>query len=185
MSHFGVLFLCFISVVFVTTVNGTPRLMPHTPLNQTCVQLGANYKCEFWDCLERRFPCHQFVFKRAMGDCKMFDLKRFMFNEGGKQFLDASRKCLMDQFHEIYRRSDVSCDEVSEFGYNTISHCSLVSRPNICQVFWPNRHHFTQGFQVDFQEMQRIMRVFMKCGSVTSLQAIGHLMSTLGSSVRS
>ncbi|XP_074659869.1 uncharacterized protein LOC141912517 [Tubulanus polymorphus] len=150
------------------------------PVDDSCLAKADALNCDFWDCFEERHPCSGFIINRAKSNCLTVDRNRPRFDDRGKEFLVSSRRCLMQSFKGLYLADHLSCSNLSSYGYKRIGDCSLEATPSICDVYWPNKDHFTQGFDFNLTVLRHIAKMFMKCGRSAAARAIQHFTSKVG-----
>ena len=153
------------------TRTATTKTPPSTTLATTTTLPPWCYNptgdsCHWYiECLEKRFPCHgssaDYAIKYAMHFCYAYDRNFHWFSLKGRQWVDATRKCLQQQLVHFFNRDDskqiTTCQEIQETAfeshnccYTAGTKCTVEDRPSICEipcrdwfrVFWTIKEAF-------------------------------------------
>ncbi|KAH3842466.1 uncharacterized protein LOC127876474 [Dreissena polymorpha] len=92
----------------------------------SCLQQARWGRCEFYDCLERRFPCGARGYTRKISKhfCSKIDANYDSFDEFGKQWLNQTSICLVGHMQPIYESYSTSCLDIKIAGINAILDCN-------------------------------------------------------------
>ncbi|XP_064609911.1 uncharacterized protein LOC135473908 [Liolophura sinensis] len=126
-----------------------------------CIRHAELGSCEFYACLERRFPCGTDSYPLTHGAyyCHKFQNYLHMFNEQGRRWVRNSRQCLTRNLRATYTLSEVTCRDISRERFRTVSNC-FVSR-GFCSIMWNNKEALLKVFEAeDLVDRQVAIRVW-------------------------
>ncbi|WAR00291.1 hypothetical protein MAR_024663 [Mya arenaria] len=155
-----VLMLCLVAGVHSWSLWGdSSRIEPHEDVSQECRQAAAHGDCEFYRCLERRFPCGHdgYALNIGLHFCTRADELHSQFTAQGKLFMNGSKTCVTSTLLPVYESYSARCGDIEEDGANAMRSCSYNEYGGMssCTFIRSNMDVYNQMLGVD--EVSRLM----------------------------
>ncbi|XP_052793135.1 uncharacterized protein LOC128227037 [Mya arenaria] len=194
-----VLMLCLVAGVHSWSFwRGSPRVEPHEDVDQACRQAAAQGNCEFYRCLERRFPCGHdgYATKIGLHFCARADELHSQFTPQGKLFMNGSKTCVTSTLLPVYESYSARCDDIEDAGADAMRTCSYNEYAGMssCTFIRSNMDVYNQMLGTD--EVSRLMglgnarllfRIFVdgaRCGATVASERFtslgGSIMGSVG-----
>ncbi|KAL3880870.1 hypothetical protein ACJMK2_033076 [Sinanodonta woodiana] len=129
-------------------------------VSQECIHYAQSGSFEFYDCLERRFPCGENKYIAKIG--KHFSRKVashiHLFTPAGKKYMNAINICLTSRYIDLYRGNNVTCNMMQDVGVSGLISCqniSTIEYPSYCQFVGDNTIAYWKIF--DSADMLKIL----------------------------
>ncbi|KAK3577215.1 hypothetical protein CHS0354_030485 [Potamilus streckersoni] len=129
-------------------------------VSQECVHYANIGSCEFYDCLERRFPCGENSYNVKFGKhfCSKIARHIHLFTPAGQRFMNETNVCLTSHYSDLYQNSSATCERIREIGVNGIIRCQDVQTaeyPTFCRFVAENTRAYWRIF--DTTDMTKIL----------------------------
>lgn len=94
-------------------------------VDQTCLAKADAGDCGFYECFEQRLPCGRdgYMVRSAQYYCNKIEREKPSFSEEGQQFLDDSKRCMMQRLKEHYQREYTDCHDLEHDAVASITPC--------------------------------------------------------------
>ncbi|KAK3577213.1 hypothetical protein CHS0354_030483 [Potamilus streckersoni] len=131
-----------------------------TDVSQECIHHAKRGGCEFYDCLERRFPCGEKSYSVKFGKhfCSKITRHIDLFTPAGQRYMNVTNACLTSYYSDLYHNSSATCEQIKEVGVNGIVNCRDIQTaeyPTFCQFVADN----TRVYWIIFDTMDLIKMI--------------------------
>ncbi|KAL3880868.1 hypothetical protein ACJMK2_033146 [Sinanodonta woodiana] len=129
-------------------------------VSQECIHYAQSGSCEFYDCLEKRFPCGENSYNVKFGKhfCSKVARNIRLFSPNGQRYMNATNVCLTSNYIDLYQGSDATCKRIKDVGVNAIVTCQgiqTVEYPSFCQFVGDNTRAYWKIF--DAADMSKML----------------------------
>ncbi|XP_045203725.2 uncharacterized protein LOC123556807 [Mercenaria mercenaria] len=139
-----------------------PRVEPHEDVSDECLRLAEWGRCEFYECLERRFPCGHRGYAVHVGlhFCRTIINMMDEFTTEGYQWMNRTSVCLTKSLLPVYESYATRCDDLRDDGADGIVECNARTDPDgqdFCSFVQDNAEAYQNIFGLE--EIQRMIRL--------------------------
>lgn len=104
-----------------------------------CLQQSTNGDCNFYTCIENRFPCGRDGYASRFGRyyCQRIKNNINSLNAGGRVWANATLKCQTQALKTLYQSAAQSCRAIYNAGFDAMHQCFIENK--FCDINWDNR----------------------------------------------
>ncbi|CAF0791651.1 unnamed protein product [Adineta steineri] len=139
------------------------------PINQTCLNFGSDYDCQFYSCFEERFPCGSKYWMLKWGHkyCTRTQKSLLNFDKNGQKLLQQISNCLTNKLlkQRYYTLNKVNCEQLRLAGQRILHECYMLNSKLFCNAFQgKNRDCFFQLIDDDDRRDLTVIRTLTSVG---------------------
>lgn len=164
MKVFAILFLLAVVALPCSAwwFGNDPRVEPHEDVSDECLRLAAWGRCEFYECLERRFPCgHRgYAIHVGLHFCRKIINMMDDFTPDGQRWMNRTSICLTNSLLPVYQSYVSRCDDISDVGADGIIACNSRTDQDgqdFCSFVHDNSEEYLDIFGME--EIRRMLRL--------------------------
>ncbi|ELU00177.1 hypothetical protein CAPTEDRAFT_220807 [Capitella teleta] len=143
-------------------------------IKRDCIAKAKKGTCDFFVCFDQRHPCEHSNYALSFGwkFCTAFDQHYARFDAEAKNWINGTRKCVMEAMLEFYNEEHVNCQDVSEEMKDAHGRCGAENGICSLPLLHNNKHVLTDIYGVNEKTLHRMALFFKHCGKNT-FYAIG------------
>ncbi|XP_036369316.1 uncharacterized protein LOC118767942 [Octopus sinensis] len=128
--------------------NFKTEMQPQKAISGKCLNYIEKLDCNFYNCLEERFPCGPtgFSLGASLIYCKRSEGFKSHLSMEARQNYVTLRHCLLMSAEIVYKLNSTTCANIAKKLYDAYVPCFYES--NICKIGWENRDVYHDVFNI-------------------------------------